>query len=223
MDVPDFNDELVDLIAGQSDAQSGHMSIRELERLRDDNLVGMMRALKLTRSGAGGVIRDHEMLLPHAGGEPLPVTLAMQVPQGWTDYNGHMNEAHYLEAGSKATDRFMEMIGADAEYVAGGMSYFTVESHVRYLAETHAGDRLIARTQVLEGEGRKLHLFHMLGRGDGTPVATVETLLLHVDLASRKSCLPRAEVADRLQEYARAHRGLAAPEGARRFVGQRDG
>ncbi len=48
MDVPEFNDELVELIAGQSDAQSGHMSIRELERLRDDNLVGILRALKRT-------------------------------------------------------------------------------------------------------------------------------------------------------------------------------
>ena len=54
MDVPEFTDELVDLIAGQSDAQSGHRSIRELERLRDDNLVGIMRALKRTGSGAGG-------------------------------------------------------------------------------------------------------------------------------------------------------------------------
>lgn len=59
-DVPDFTDELVGLIAGQSDEQSGHMSIRELERLRDDNLVGIMRALKTSGSGAGGVIREHE-------------------------------------------------------------------------------------------------------------------------------------------------------------------
>ncbi|HSG55176.1 MAG TPA: 3-hydroxyacyl-CoA dehydrogenase NAD-binding domain-containing protein, partial [Paracoccaceae bacterium] len=32
-DVPDFTEDLVDLIAGQSDAQSGHMSIRALETL----------------------------------------------------------------------------------------------------------------------------------------------------------------------------------------------
>ncbi|MFA5539827.1 MAG: 3-hydroxyacyl-CoA dehydrogenase NAD-binding domain-containing protein, partial [Gemmobacter sp.] len=46
MDVPEFNDELVELIAGQSDAQSGAHSIRELERIRDSNLVGFLRALK---------------------------------------------------------------------------------------------------------------------------------------------------------------------------------
>ncbi|MEM1431310.1 MAG: 3-hydroxyacyl-CoA dehydrogenase NAD-binding domain-containing protein, partial [Pseudomonadota bacterium] len=59
-DVPEFTDALVDLIAGQSDAQSGHLSIRELERQRDDNLVGILRALKTSGSGAGGTINAHE-------------------------------------------------------------------------------------------------------------------------------------------------------------------
>ena len=46
MDVPELTPELVEKIANQSDAQSGALSIRELERIRDDNLVAMMRALK---------------------------------------------------------------------------------------------------------------------------------------------------------------------------------
>ncbi|MDP5349291.1 MAG: 3-hydroxyacyl-CoA dehydrogenase NAD-binding domain-containing protein, partial [Paracoccaceae bacterium] len=45
-DVPEFTDELVDLIAGQSDAQSGHHTIRELERIRDRNLIGFLHVLK---------------------------------------------------------------------------------------------------------------------------------------------------------------------------------
>ena len=53
MDVPDLTDELVDLIADQSDAQSGHLSIRELERKRDNNLIAMMRALKQQGNAAG--------------------------------------------------------------------------------------------------------------------------------------------------------------------------
>ena len=43
MDVPEFNDELVDMIAGQSDDQSGHIGIRDMERIRDDNLVAICR------------------------------------------------------------------------------------------------------------------------------------------------------------------------------------
>ncbi|WP_378948523.1 3-hydroxyacyl-CoA dehydrogenase NAD-binding domain-containing protein [Mesorhizobium sp. ANAO-SY3R2] len=62
-DVPEFNDELVDLIASQSDDQSGKWSIRELEKIRDDNLVAIMEALsKQNRGkgwGAGALYKDY--------------------------------------------------------------------------------------------------------------------------------------------------------------------
>jgi carnitine 3-dehydrogenase len=221
MDVPEFNEELVDLVAGQSDAQSGHMSIRELERLRDDNLVGMMRVLKKTGTGAGGVIQRHETGLPSPEPADLPITADRQIPVSWTDYNGHMNEAHYLEAGSLATDQFMELIGADADYIASGRSYFTIETHVRYLNELHAGEKLIIRTQVLQGEGKKLHLFHYLYGADDTLAATVETLLLHVDLTTRSSSLPAPDVLEKTQAFHHVHALLEQPDGAGRFVGQK--
>ncbi|MEE4012079.1 carnitine 3-dehydrogenase [Roseibium sp. FZY0029] len=221
MDVPEFTDELVDLIAGQSDAQSGHRSIRELERLRDDNLVGMMRALKKSGSGAGGVLNTHEQALATPAEADLPITGDRQIPQSWTDYNGHMNEAHYLEAGAAATDRFMELIGANADYITSGKSYFTVENHLRYLDELLAGERLIVTTQVLQGEGKKMQLFHFLKNADGKLAATMETLLLHVDLNTRASSLPGEEVAEKLKAFADAHKALPLPDGAGRFVGQK--
>lgn len=60
MDVPELTDELVSTIATQSDAQSGAYTIRELERIRDDNLVGMMRSLKERNWGAGKLLREHD-------------------------------------------------------------------------------------------------------------------------------------------------------------------
>ncbi|WP_323768622.1 carnitine 3-dehydrogenase [Marinovum sp.] len=220
-DVPEFTPELVKLIAGQSDAQSGHLSIRELERLRDDNLVGMLRALRKSGSGAGGTINAHEAGLPDPAPVDLPVTVDRVIPQSWTDYNGHMNEAHYVEVSCQATDRFMEMIGADAAYVAAGGSYFTVENHVRYLAEMTAGARVKVTTQVLDGRGKKMHLFHRLLMEDGTLSATVETLLLHVDMTTRRSAPPSAQVAARLEGFAAAHAALPVPDGVGRPVGQR--
>jgi carnitine 3-dehydrogenase len=53
MDVPEFNDELVDLIATQSDEQAHGLSIRELEKIRDDNLVAIMDALSRQNKGKG--------------------------------------------------------------------------------------------------------------------------------------------------------------------------
>ena len=60
-DVPDLDEALVDRIAGQSDAQAAGLSIRELERIRDDNLIGIMEALERTGAsgwGAGALLRE---------------------------------------------------------------------------------------------------------------------------------------------------------------------
>ncbi|MFU0507002.1 carnitine 3-dehydrogenase [Pseudaminobacter sp. NGMCC 1.201702] len=53
MDVPELTDELVDKIAEQSDEQANGLSIRELERVRDDNLVAIMEALSRQNKGKG--------------------------------------------------------------------------------------------------------------------------------------------------------------------------
>jgi len=221
MDVPELTDSLINEIAEQSDAQSAHLSIRELEQLRDDNLVGMMRALKKSGSGAGGLINSHESTLrTPVEDKPLPITVSRQVPQSWTDYNGHMNETNYLEASSQATDAFMELIGADASYIASGYSYFTAETHIRYLAEVKAGENISITTQVLTVEGKKMKLFHRIFASSGDLVATCETLQLHMDLNARCTSLPSEAVTEKLSFYTKAHANMSLPEGCGRYVGQ---
>lgn len=63
MDVPELDEALVDRISEMSDAQSGHMTIREMERARDRNLVAIIRALKHAGAGAGRAVLDHEVKL----------------------------------------------------------------------------------------------------------------------------------------------------------------
>jgi carnitine 3-dehydrogenase len=220
-DVPELDQALIDAIATQSDAQSGHLSIRELERLRDDNLVGIIRTLRRKGVGAGRVVLDHEATFAEAGERNgLPVTSRRQVPVTWTDYNGHMNEACYLEAGSWASDGLMRLIGAGADYVAAGHSFFTVDTRLRYLAEVHAGDMLTITTQVLEAEGKTMRLFHRLFRSDDTLAATIETLLLHTDLKTRRASLPAPQVAQALLRLASTHAAVPAV-GAGGAVGDR--
>ena len=69
MDVPEYTDELVDLIAGQSDEQSGHMGIREMERIRDDNLIAILHALKGNNWGAGKTLAAYEQSLLQAAND----------------------------------------------------------------------------------------------------------------------------------------------------------
>ncbi len=229
MDVPEFTDELVDLIAGQSDDQSGHMSIRELERARDNNLVAMMRALKVQDYGAGTLLKAHDAQLRDGTelakmaadfadpSQPL-LTVDRAVPLDWTDYNGHMNEAKYLQAFGDATDRFMELVGCDAAYIQSGGSYFTAETHIRHIDEVHAGATIQVRTRVLLGEGKKMHLWHEMFEGDRL-LATGEHMLIHVSLETRRPSNPSSAIEAALARFAQAQAEQPLPEGAGRFVG----
>jgi carnitine 3-dehydrogenase len=230
-DVPEFTDELVDLIAGQSDAQSGHHTIRELERIRDSNLIGFLRALKDRNWGAGKVLRDHDARraaafhaeAPQGASQGAPLVMArMQVLPGWIDYNGHMTESRYLFAGSETCDAFLRLIGADMDYVAGGHSYYTAESHVMHLAEARLGDRLTGTLQVLMADHKRIHLFLRILRGEDL-VATVEQMLLHVDMKAGRTSPAAPEVLARLMPIAKAHAALPRPAIAGRFVGQGKG
>lgn len=220
MDVPDFTDELVDLIAGQSDEQSGMHSIRDLERIRDNNLVAMMRALKAQDWGAGALLNKAERAKTEPALDGLVETVRRVVPLDWTDYNGHMNEARYLQAFGDATDRFMEIIGCDADYIATGGSYFTAETHIRHVDEVHAGDEIHIDTYLAVGEGKKMQLFHQMYAG-GRLLATGEHFLIHVSLQSRKPSEPAAAILEKLSAIRATHAALPMPDGQGRAVGKK--
>ncbi|MFK5998742.1 MAG: carnitine 3-dehydrogenase [Rhodobacterales bacterium] len=214
MDVPELTPELTDMIADQSDAQSGNLSIRELERLRDDNLVAMMRALKGQDSAAGALINAHQaQIAPNIAPDfSKPIRSAdRMIPVDWTDYNGHMNESRYAEAFSEAVDFVMASIGADAAYIARGFSYFTVDLSCRYLAEAHAGQRITIESQIMLGEGKKLKVHHRMFADDGTLLAAGDHFMLHVSLKTRRSCDPEPHVLERLLKAAKAQATLPDP------------
>lgn len=229
MDVPDLTEDLVKTIADQSDAQSGAHSIRALERIRDNNLVAMMRALKAQDWGAGALLKAQDsarvagtVLAARAEqiddlSQPI-ATVRRAIPLDWTDYNGHMNEARYLHAFCDASDRFMEMIGCDADYISSGGSYFTAETHIRHLNEVHAGARIEIRTRLLLGEGRKMHLWHEMYTGD-LLLATGEHMLIHVSLETRRPSVPGPRILANMARMTKAQSALARPDGAGRFVG----
>jgi carnitine 3-dehydrogenase len=228
-DVPELDDELIEKISSQSDAQSGHHSIRELERIRDDNLIAILQALKANDWGAGKTLAAYEKKCFDRGAiqsEDIDITkeirtLERQVPADWTDYNNHMNEARYLQCFADASDGMLRMLGVNADYVASTGSYFTVETHIRHLDEVAALQPIYATTQVLGAKGKKLHLFHRLYHGDGRLLATGEHMLIHVSLDTRKAADPADEISRRASEIAAAHARLEIPEGAGRAVGRR--
>lgn len=228
MDVPELDEALVEKISRQSDAQSGALSIRELEQKRDDNLIAILQALKTNDWGAGRIMADYEDRLFEENqqrqttedfSKPIE-TVKTNVPTHWTDYNGHMNESRYLQCFSDASDQLMRLIGVDAAYLKNTGSYFTVETHIQNLDETTAGEPIYVTTQVLLAKGKKLHLFHRLMHEDGRLLATGEHMLIHVNLETRRATEPDAQLLSKAQIIADAHAKLPQPEGKGRAVAQ---
>ncbi|MBB3773709.1 carnitine 3-dehydrogenase [Angulomicrobium tetraedrale] len=235
-DVVDLDDALVEKIGAQSDAQADGLSIRELERIRDENLVGIVQALKASREGegwgAGKLLADFERRLWSAAGDrrapdapdaSAPLALVeTRVSPAWIDYNGHMTEHRYLQVFGDTTDALLRRIGVDLAYVEAGHSYYTVETHLRHLDEAKLGETLRATCQILASDDKRLHLFHRLFAGpEGREIATAEHMLLHVDTQAGRATPAPAEVLARLAPLAEAHARLPAPPAAGRAVGQK--
>ncbi|KRB48818.1 carnitine 3-dehydrogenase [Phenylobacterium sp. Root700] len=231
LEAPELTDSLADRIAVQSDEQADGVSIRDLERLRDKALVSVLQGLRATDVGAGATLERHMQQLRRALPEPVsapvdeaaPLRLhrAAVLPE-WIDYNGHMTEHRYLQVFGDATDALLGYIGAGADYVAGGHSFYTVETHIRHLQEVKLGVPLTVETQVIGGDAKRLHVFHSLfAAANGDPLATAEQMLLHVDNAASRAVPAQGDVLARLDRLRLAQASLAPPEGAGRSIGAR--
>jgi carnitine 3-dehydrogenase / betainyl-CoA thioesterase len=225
-DVPELTDELLDRISTQSDEQAAGMGFRDMERRRDDCLIGIIQALRAQGVGAGTVLERYERSLMRdaADGEEVdaggrPVHRAEVLPE-WVDYNGHAHESRYLQVFGDATDGLLRRLGVDAGYLGEGRSFYTVETHLSHLREISEGDRLEVTTQVLDADGKRLHLFHEM-RSGGEVVATAEQMLLHVDTEAGRTVEASGDVAARVQAMAAGHAELPRPERAGRAIGVR--
>ena len=232
MDVPELDDALIEKIASQSDSQSGHYTIRELEAIRDKNLVGFLKVLKGYKWGAGRVYDNwlKDEILPEktlADKNWIPETPFAQhhaeVLPAWIDYNGHMTEFRYLQVMSDAADCLLTYLGLSQAYVEAGFSIYTVETHIRHLAEAKLGEKITVATQILSADERKIRLWHSLKTEAGIEVATGEQMWLHVDMKAGRTAPMQGILRQRMLALFEAHQSLAMPEGAGRYIGQKSG
>ena len=179
LEAPELTPELIEAMAAGCEDQAGPRSIAELERLRDDSLLAVMRALRPSGLGAGRLMAEREArILVAANAQhrqwspsskvaaPLDLYSTVVMPD-WVDYNGHMTEWAFLTAFGWAADALFRYIGIDEAYRAAGHSYYTVETHLTHLREASVGEPLRITTQVLGSDAKRLHIFHAMYRCDG--------------------------------------------------------
>ena len=238
-DGPALTDQLLDKLSTQSDEQAGGKSITELEKLRDDCLVSVMRGLASHNYAAGNVLKlyeeklygvDHPKIMADdkgddGGDDKLDQPLKLHhdtVKPEWVDYNDHLTESRYLQAFGDASDALFRYIGVDGDYHAGGHSYYTVETHLNFFREATVDQPFYVSTQLLGGDEKRIHLFHtMHAADDDAKLATTEQMLLHVNTAEGRTCPAHPEILARLNRILKAHANLPRPEQAGRAIQSR--
>ena len=128
-------------------------------------------------------------------------------------------KSRYLQVFGDATDAVLGFIGLNANYLASGRSIYTVETHIRHLAETGVGTAFHVTTQLLGQDAKRLHLWHEMVRSeDNALLATGEHMMLHVDTKAGRACLMSPELLAKVQALAEGHRSLPRPEAAGRAI-----
>jgi carnitine 3-dehydrogenase len=230
LEAPELTDTLIDRMVEGTQAQAGGRSIRELERLRDGYLVAIQQVLRQYDIGAGSTLRALEERLykdADAGGAPAAadargplLRFETLVRPDWVDYNHHMTDYRYGHVFGAAMDALYREVGIDADYRRSGRMFYTVESHIRHLAEAKVGEPLYVTTQLLSVDDKRLHVFHRLHRArDGAMIATGEQMHLHVDTAAAKAASMGPELRAKLQTIHRAHATLPLPTEAGKPLG----
>ena len=108
------------------------------------------------------------------------------VPPTSIDYNGHMNDAAYAQVLTDANELFLDALGLSADYrERTGAALYTVEMTLKFLHEVNGGDTISAESRVASHDSKRLRVHSTLKVGE-TPVATGDSLYLHVDTTAGK-------------------------------------
>lgn len=231
LEAPELSDKLVDRILEQSEEQTGTATCEDMIQRRDDCLIAILQALREQDCAAGSVLKRYEKKLyanasqsvrtrdEHDITKPLRM-LTTRVNADWIDYNGHMTESRYLQVFGDATDALLQYVGADAEYIGKGFSYYTVETHIMNKKEATSGEPLVVATHLLSVDEKRIHLFHTIEHGHtGTALATAEQMMLHVNTKKSRACPADPAIVARLTCIVDGQKGTAWPLDAGRFVG----
>ena len=178
------------------------------------NLVGLLNKCdKLSESQIYCNQRESGMSINLENNLP-PTTWRGSVSKHWCDYNGHLNLAYFVVLFDLATDQFYDSLGIGEEYTeVSGFSCFTAESHVCYLLELFAKDRVFCTTQLIAIDSKRIHYIHrMFKEKNKQLVATNELLALHVNLNQRAVAEFKTSASKKINAIFERHRGLSKPD-----------
>jgi acyl-CoA thioester hydrolase len=143
----------------------------------------------------------------------VPALLQGSVEPEFIDVNGHMNIRHYLDYGATSADVLIRRVGIDDAYRAERrMGVFTAEHHIRYFTEIREGGKFSVHPLLLERSGKAGHLLSfILDRVDEVVSCTVEIVLVHVGMDTRRPVEFPADIAAGLDKWIDRAREVSWP------------
>jgi acyl-CoA thioester hydrolase len=119
-----------------------------------------------------------------------------------------------------ASEAFVEYVGMGEEYTRETRgSWVVLEAHATFSRELRRDDPLRVETRVLAHDAKRVHLFHTLYHaGEDHQAATVELMLMHVDLEARRASPFPPAVLARVRQVADAHVALPRPPEVGRVI-----
>jgi acyl-CoA thioester hydrolase len=154
----------------------------------------------------------NETILPATIPAPFE-SVGLEVVPEWIDANGHMNIAYYVAAFDRAFDKIYDAFGFTREMMrARNASSFTSELHITYQRELMLGDPIRVTTQLLGFDAKRCHFVQcMYHARDGHLAATLEWLLLYIDMTVRRVATMPEELQRHLARVLEAHREVPVP------------
>ena len=220
IDVPELDDELLDKLVAQSDAQAAGRSIRELERaarrLPGGDHPGPARAGRRRRRGARRV-----RARPARRATPRTTTVARCTPRACcrsgSTTTATCTRAATCRCSATRPTRCCATLGVD---VCAAAATSRSRPTSRTCSEATRG-RARARHDAAARPRREAPApLPRAPRGDDALLATAEQMLLHVDASTRRAAPAPPEVLERVAaDRRRATRGLPRPERAGRAIG----
>lgn len=118
----------------------------------------------------------------------LPRQVAGSVPETFIDDNGHMNVRRYLDQAVHGASLWADGVGIDSAYRSlRRMGIFTTSHHLDYYSELRLGWEFGVHVVLADRAPKAIHLLAVvLDLSNELVAATVETLLVHVDLDTRR-------------------------------------
>ena len=130
---------------------------------------------------------------------------SIRVNDEMCDQNGHMNVAYYLQAFDVNSRDLFEEIGFDTDYFQSGYSCFAIEDSLRYQREFLEGDEIISMFRIHDFNEKLIHIVGVLLDNQHQLSAISETLVVHIDMQSRKASNMPAGLLKKVKEVHHNH------------------